>query len=45
MDGKIAKWWMPDDVAFVDDIPQRLIRARLTGYVLPTVAIGASAKS
>ena len=21
LDGKIAKWWMPDDVAFVDDIP------------------------
>ncbi|MAZ14851.1 long-chain-fatty-acid--CoA ligase [Oricola sp.] len=21
MDGKIAKWWMPDDVAFVDEIP------------------------
>jgi acyl-CoA synthetase (AMP-forming)/AMP-acid ligase II len=21
MEGKIAKWWMPDDVAFVDDVP------------------------
>jgi fatty-acyl-CoA synthase len=21
MQGKIAKWWMPDDVAFVDEIP------------------------
>jgi acyl-CoA synthetase (AMP-forming)/AMP-acid ligase II len=21
LDGKIAKWWMPDDVAFVDEIP------------------------
>ena len=21
MNGKIAKWWMPDDVAFVDEIP------------------------
>jgi len=21
MDGKIAKWWMPDDVAFVEGIP------------------------
>jgi len=21
MDGKIAKWWMPDDVVFVDEIP------------------------
>jgi fatty-acyl-CoA synthase len=21
LDGKIAKWWMPDDVVFVDEIP------------------------
>jgi fatty-acyl-CoA synthase len=21
LDGKIAKWWMPDDVAFVEEIP------------------------
>ena len=21
MNGKVAKWWMPDDVAFVDEIP------------------------
>ena len=21
MDGKVAKWWVPDDVAFVDEIP------------------------
>ena len=21
MDGKVAKWWMPDDVAFVTEIP------------------------
>jgi fatty-acyl-CoA synthase len=21
MQGKIAKWWMPDDVAFVQEIP------------------------
>jgi fatty-acyl-CoA synthase len=21
LDGKVAKWWMPDDVLFVDDIP------------------------
>jgi fatty-acyl-CoA synthase len=53
LEGRIARWWMPDDVIFVDDVPlgatgkidKRLIRARLTGYVLPTVAIGASAKS
>lgn len=43
--GKIAKWWMPDDVLFVDDIPlgatgkidKKLIRKRLAdqGYALP----------
>ena len=21
LDGKIAKWWIPDDVVFVDEIP------------------------
>jgi fatty-acyl-CoA synthase len=44
LNGKIAKWWMPDDVAFVDDIPlgatgkidKKLIRQRFEGYVLPT---------
>ncbi len=42
--GKIAKWWTPDDVLFVDDIPlgatgkidKKLIRQRLKDYVLPT---------
>ncbi|HEX6860694.1 MAG TPA: long-chain-fatty-acid--CoA ligase [Caulobacteraceae bacterium] len=44
LDGKIAKWWMPDDVVFVDDIPlgatgkidKKLIRQRMADYVLPT---------
>ena len=44
LDGKIARWWTPDDVMFVDDIPlgatgkidKKLIRQRLEGYVLPT---------
>ena len=22
LQGKIAKWWMPDDVVFVDEIPK-----------------------
>ena len=21
LDGKIAKWWMPDDVQFIDEMP------------------------
>jgi fatty-acyl-CoA synthase len=45
MQGKIAKWWMPDDVVFVDEIPhtatgkiQKLtLRERFKNYVLPTV--------
>lgn len=44
MMGKIAKWWMPDDVAFVDDIPHTAtgkisklqLRERFKDYRLPT---------
>jgi acyl-CoA synthetase (AMP-forming)/AMP-acid ligase II len=44
LEGKIAKWWMPDDVAFVDEIPhtatgkiQKLtLRAQFADYKLPT---------
>ncbi|HEY1753479.1 MAG TPA: long-chain-fatty-acid--CoA ligase [Caulobacteraceae bacterium] len=44
LDGKIARWWMPDDVVFVDDIPlgatgkidKKVIRQRFEGYQLPT---------
>lgn len=44
LDGKIAKWWMPDDVVFVDEIPhtatgkiQKLtLRKQFEGYKLPT---------
>ncbi len=43
LDGKIAKWWMPDDVVFVTDIPhtatgkiQKIkLREHLKDYVLP----------
>jgi fatty-acyl-CoA synthase len=46
MQGKIAKWWMPDDVVFVDEIPhtatgkiqKTALRERFKSYVLPTVA-------
>jgi fatty-acyl-CoA synthase len=46
LEGKIAKWWMPDDVVFVDEIPhtatgkiQKLaLRERFGDYVLPTAA-------
>ena len=44
MQGKIAKWWMPDDVAFVDAIPhtatgkiqKRELREQFKSYVLPS---------
>ncbi len=44
LQGKIAKWWMPDDVVFVDDIPlgatgkidKKVIREQFAGYRLPT---------
>ncbi len=44
--GKIAKWWMPDDVVFVDDIPhtatgkiqKTALRERFRSYRLPTAA-------
>lgn len=43
LDGKIARWWMPDDVVFVDEIPlgatgkidKKLIRQRMVDYALP----------
>ena len=51
LEGKIAKWWTPDDVVFVDDIPlgatgkidKKLIRERMKDYVLPTAAAKAIA--
>ncbi len=44
LEGKIAKWWMPDDVAFVDEIPHTAtgkilktkLREQFKGYTLPT---------
>jgi fatty-acyl-CoA synthase len=45
MQGKIAKWWMPDDVVFVDEIPhtatgkiqKRTLRKQFKDYRLSTV--------
>ena len=44
MEGKVAKWWMPDDVVFVDEIPhtatgkiQKItLRERFRDHRLPT---------
>jgi fatty-acyl-CoA synthase len=46
MDGKIAKWWMPDDVVFVDAIPhtatgkilKTALRDQFKTYSLPSTA-------
>jgi fatty-acyl-CoA synthase len=45
LDGKIARWWMPDDMVVVDDIPlgatgkidKKLLRARFADYRFPTL--------
>jgi fatty-acyl-CoA synthase len=46
LEGKIAKWWMPDDVAFVAEIPhtatgkiqKTALRDQFKDYVLPSAA-------
>lgn len=42
--GKVAKWWMPDDVIFIDAVPKtsvgkfnkRALREKFKNYVLPS---------
>jgi fatty-acyl-CoA synthase len=44
LEGRVAKWWLPDDVAFVDEIPKTSVgkfskkdlRDRFADYRLPT---------
>jgi fatty-acyl-CoA synthase len=46
MQGKIAKWWLPDEVIFVDEIPhtatgkiqKTTLRERFKDFVLPSAA-------
>lgn len=46
MQGKVARWWMPDDVVFVDEIPhtatgkiqKTTLRDRFKDYEFPAVA-------
>jgi len=43
LDGRVAKWWLPDDVVFVDEIPKTSVgkfskkdlRDKFEGYQLP----------
>jgi 3-(methylthio)propionyl---CoA ligase len=45
-DGRVVKWWIPDDIAFVDEIPHTAtgkiqkfkLRELFKGYVLPSAA-------
>jgi fatty-acyl-CoA synthase len=47
MKGKVADWWLPDDVVFVDEIPhtatgkiqKTALRERMKDYVLPTAVV------
>ena len=49
MDGKIAKWWMPDDVVFVNEIPhtatgkilKTALRDQFKDYPLPSAVAAA----
>jgi len=44
LDGRVAKWWLPDDIVFVDEIPKTSVgkfskkdlRDRFADYTLPT---------
>jgi fatty-acyl-CoA synthase len=44
LEDKVAKWWLPDDVVFVDEIPKTSVgkfskkdlRDKFEGYALPT---------
>ncbi|MGH9136769.1 MAG: long-chain fatty acid--CoA ligase [Acidimicrobiales bacterium] len=44
LEPKVAKWWLPDDIAFVDEIPKTSVgkfskkdlRSKFAGYQLPT---------
>ncbi|MEM7123553.1 MAG: long-chain fatty acid--CoA ligase [Pseudomonadota bacterium] len=45
LDGQVAKWWMPDDIAFVDELPHTAtgkvsklqLRERFKDHKLPTI--------
>ena len=43
LEGRVAKWWLPDDVVFIDEVPKTSVgkfskkdlRARFADYTLP----------
>ena len=50
-EGKVAKWWIPDDVVFVDELPhtatgkllKTTLRERFGNHALPTIKEGSAA--
>ena len=44
LEPRVAKWWLPDDVVFIDEVPKtsvgkfskKTLRDRYADYVLPT---------
>lgn len=50
LEGRIARWWLPDDVVFVDDIPlgatgkidKKAIRSGMADYRLPDLRVAPS---
>ncbi len=50
-EGKVAKWWIPDDVAFVEELPhtatgkllKTALRDRFRDHALPTAIAGSAA--
>jgi fatty-acyl-CoA synthase len=44
LDGRVAKWWLPDDIVFIDEVPKTSVgkfskkdlRAKFEDYTLPT---------
>jgi fatty-acyl-CoA synthase len=49
LQGKVAKWWLPDDVVFIDEVPKtsvgkfdkKVLRDRFKDHVLPEVSASA----
>jgi fatty-acyl-CoA synthase len=45
LDGRVAKWWIPDDVVFIDEVPKtsvgkfskKTLRDQFADYQLPGV--------
>jgi fatty-acyl-CoA synthase len=43
LSGRVAKWWLPDDIVFLDAVPKtsvgkfnkRVLREQFKDYVLP----------